>query len=262
MLLDAFGICEEILASKKYASLHRPLVLRICEEEYSKYDNDKERVKAAKNTLHTMYGAFLTAGIYKKAGKLLDQADELDSDKLKKMLHLHISTRERMSCLHEFYGFIFDNIKQPESVMDIGCGFNPFTLQCFPQKPAKYYALDIDSRIADLNNRYFKSLGMPELAKCMDIAADTPDITADAAFLFKLLPLIDRQAKGRSIKLLKETDAQFLVITYPTKSLTGKEKGMQTFYAAAFEETIKGNLFISAKKQIGHELVYIIDKSL
>ena len=257
-LFGALNICEEILTSKKYTSLHRPLVLRICEEEYKKYSNDRDRIKGAKNALHAIYGAFLTSGIYKKANKILDQHNQ--SDWHNKILQLHASTNERIHDLHEFYSFIFENIGPVESILDIGCGFNPFTIPYMPHKPTKYHAIDIDSRTADINNRCFAAMGLPELAACADIIIDTPNITADAAFLFKLLPLIDRQAKGRSAKLLSEVDTKFLVITYPTKSLTGKEKGMQAFYAAAFEEVIGGNLFVSSKRQIGSELVYIIVK--
>ena len=251
-LFGALNICEEILSTKKYASLHRPLVLRVCEDEYKKYTNDRDRIKATKNTLHAIYGAFLSMGIYKKADKFFENHNDV--------LRLHASTRERLHVLPEFYGFIFENIGQADSILDIGCGFNPFSMPYFPTKPKNYHALDIDSRIADLNNRYFESAGLPPLASCVDVALDTPKVTADAAFLFKLLPLIDRQNKGRSANLIREIDARFLVITYPTKSLTGKEKGMKSFYAASFEEVIGGNLLVFAKKQIGDELVYIVSK--
>jgi len=252
-------LCEEIFASKKYAALYRPLVLRICDEEYKKYDNNKDRVKAVKHTLHAMYGAYLnSADIFKKANKLLDVQDP----DIGRLLNLHASTKERMRHLNDFYSFIFESIGVVESVLDIGCGLNPFTLPYFPQKPLKYYAFDIDERIAGLNNRYFEHLCLPALAGCMDISIETPKMTADAAFLFKLLPLIERQSKGRSIRLLREINAKFLIITYPTTSLSGKEKGMKSFYTSAFVQMIASDpdegLFVFAKKQIGNELVYIV----
>ena len=263
-LFGALEICEEILRSKKYATLHRPLVLRICEEEYKKYSNYRDRLKGAKNALHSIYGAYLTNNIFKKAEKLMEViAEERGkiSQSQERLLRLHASTKERMAEMITFYQFIFEVVGEAESIIDIGCGFNPFTIPYYPvPPPSKYYALDIDERMAELNNRYFRSLKIPELAGCIDITTTSPKAKADLAFLFKLLPLIDRQARGRSSKLLREIDAQHLIITYPTKSLTGKEKGMQAFYAAAFEEVIGGNLFITAKKQIGNELVYVVAK--
>ena len=255
--IDASSIYEEIMLSKKYASLYKPLVMRTCEEESRKYNNDKERVKAVKSTLHAMYGAYLSSNGFKKAEKYLDSLSK-DTEQI---LHLHASTKERMRCISDFYKFIFETTGAVKSVLDIGCGFNPFTLPYFPKNGKnvkKYYALDIDERIAELNNRYFKLVGLPALAGCTDIIAETPDESVDVAFLFKILPLIERQAKGRSAKLLREIKAQHIVVSYPTKSLSGKGKGMHTFYAAAFEELLGEDLVVSAKKEIGDELVYVV----
>ena len=270
-LPDVSSIYEAILTSKKYTTLYKPMVLRICQEEYPKYTNDKERIKAVKNTLHAMYGAYSTPDIFKKANKLLDtfSAQQHESQRqeiLAKILQLHASTKERIQNLSVFYDFIFDAMGPIESIIDIGCGFNPFTLPYFRKNTGtlgKYYALDIDHRTSDLNNRYFASLEMSPLAGCVDIAVDTPHTSADVAFLFKLLPLIERQSKGRSAQLLKEIDAKYLIVTYPTKSLSGKKKGMSDFYSAAFEDVmdeIGGSMSISAKQEIGNELIYVIAK--
>lgn len=265
-LFEAVNICEEILTSKKYATLYKPMVLRICEEEYKKHTNDKNRIKAVKNVLHSMYGAYISADSYKKASKLMDnfivERQEVERREiLNNILHLHASTRERMQYLSVFYNYIFDNVGEVKSIVDIGCGFNPLTMSYFPEiGDIKYHALDIDGRIAELNNRYFSAIKMPPLARCVDIITETPDISADVVFLFKVLPLIDRQSKDRSARLIREIDAQYLIITYPTKSLTGKEKGMKSFYAAAFEDVLGGTLSIASKKQIGDELVYVVIK--
>ena len=255
----ATEICEEVLKSKKYNSLHKPLVLRICEEECKNYNNTKERVKAVKGTLHAMYGAYVSDNMFKKANKILEANDKTLPTDVEAVLRLHASTKERVGDLNEFYSFIFETIgvHNINSILDIGCGFNPFTITYHPQPPKKYYALDICERIANLNNNYFKLLEIEGDAGCIDIATSTPQISVDVTFIFKLLPLIERQVKGRSAKLLKEIDTKFFVITYPTKSLTGKEKGMQVFYAQAFEETVGDNMVVLAKKEIGTELVYI-----
>ena len=232
--------------------MYKPLLQRVCEEEYPKYNNHKEAIKAIKDTLHGMFGAYLSVDIFKKASKL-SEASETE-----KILQLHASTKERYKYLADFYKFIFDTTGQADSIIDIGCGFNPFTLSYFPKLPVQYYALDIDTRIAELNNRYFATLGLPPLASCLDATTETPKEYADIAFLFKLLPLIERQSKGRATALLRGINAKHIVVTYPTKSLTGKKKGMTAFYTAAFEEIAKDNFKIHSKEVIGDELIYII----
>ncbi|MCL2421864.1 MAG: Rmt family 16S rRNA (guanine(1405)-N(7))-methyltransferase [Defluviitaleaceae bacterium] len=267
---DIENLCAEIFESKKYATLYKPLVLRICEEEYKKYANKKERIKGVKNTLHAMFGAYFTPDCYKKANKLIEKMNSEGENKdeiLEHLLRLHVSTKERMAYLEKFYHFIFENTGQVKSILDMGCGLNPLTLSYMPNNSeiVEYHAFDIDTRIAELNNRYFAFLGLPALAGCADIAAETPQVAADVAFLFKLLPLIERQAKGRVVQLLKEIDAKHIVVTYPTKSLSGKNKGMRTFYASAFEEMFESlageGLEISAKGEVGDELIYVVRRS-
>ena len=104
------NIYEEIFQSKKYAFLYKPLVMRICEEEYKKYSNNKDRVKGVKNTLHAMYGAYLSADSFKKANKLMDNyfvteehEEKSNQEILEKILCLHASTKERMWYLQNFY---------------------------------------------------------------------------------------------------------------------------------------------------------------
>ena len=262
-LSNAINIREEILSSKKYAALYRPLALRICEEEYEKYNSDKERLKAVKSILHAMYGAYLSSNSFKKTERYLDSFSAGADYGTDQVLYLHASTKERMRSIKDFYGFIFDAVGAVETLLDIGCGFNPFTLPYFPEKGKgikKYYAMDIDERIAELNNRYFELMGLPLLAGCVDIIAETPEKSVDVAFLFKILPLIERQAKGRSAKLLREIDARYIVVSYPTKSLSGKGKGMYAFYAAAFEDLMGEDLCVYAEKEIGDELVYVVVK--
>jgi len=270
------NICEEIFLSKKYVNLYKPLILRVCGEEYKKYPNNKEKIKGVKNVLHAMYGAYFNSDNYKKIDNFLNilvlekqkekDIKKIDQEISEKILCLHTSTKERMWYVSEFYNFIFENIGPIKSVLDIGCGLNPFTLPYIPNNGEilEYHALDIDNRIADLNNRYFISRGMPALAGCSDVAVEMPGISADVVFLFKLLPLIERQAKGRSLQLLKKIDAQYMIVTYPTKSLSGKKKGMRTFYADAFEAMIESiadrDLFISAKGEVGDELIYVVTK--
>jgi 16S rRNA (guanine(1405)-N(7))-methyltransferase len=236
--------------SKKYASLYPPLVERIVREEANE--------KAAKTKLHAIYGAYGTGG-HTKAEKLLD------AGAYREVLNLHASTREREGYIHEFYAHIFNHIGNVRVILDIGCGFNPFTIPFFPKNIEAYHALDICLKTAALNNRLLNKLGMPALADCQDAAIGTPDICADAAFLFKLLPVLEQQKKGRGASLLYEIKSPYIVITYPTRSLSGRNKGMETFYAAAFDAMLaKGPLMdtvtVVDQVVIGNETVIILYK--
>ncbi|MCL2841714.1 MAG: hypothetical protein FWE05_13195 [Defluviitaleaceae bacterium] len=241
---------------KKYAMLYPPLVERIIAEEAGA----KDPIKSAKTRLHQLYGAYVYGNTHKKAVTFLDTND------ITPILSLHASTRERLPTLTEFYQFIIDNTSNIETIMDLGCGFNPFSISLMPsvlrENLKSYYAYDIDMRTRDILNRFFEGLNLPPTANCADLAVETPREKVDLALICKLLPVLESQCYGRGFQLAREINTRFLVITYPLKSLSGREKGMGRHYAASFEKAIAdgllGNYTLISEARIGNELVYIL----
>ncbi|MCL2099551.1 MAG: Rmt family 16S rRNA (guanine(1405)-N(7))-methyltransferase [Oscillospiraceae bacterium] len=260
--MTAGDVYEKIIVSKKYSSLYKPLIMRVCEEECFKYKKDKDKIKAVKNKLHMIYGAFVTEECHKKAEKIIKSAD---FDILKhsvEIMKFHTSSNERVSSINEFYRFIFGVIGETDSIIDIGCGFNPFSIPYMPVKITRYYALDIDCRTTELLNFYFRILNLPRFASGADIVSGDQPLKAgtDAAFIFKMLPVLEAQAEGRGFGLIAELDVKYAVVTYPVMSLCGKKKGMEKNYAEIFEAGLYGGLKIIEKKVIGGELIYVIKK--
>lgn len=259
---DIDKIYGEIMLSKKYSNLYSPLIMRICKEEYAKYKKDKDRIKSVKNKLHIIYGAFSSDECQKKALAIMNPGNSDIKNISEEIMQFHASTNERLNSLDEFYGFIFDTVGKIESVLDIGCGFNPFSIPLMPAYIKKYYAYDIDYRTVALLNHYFSLLNLPQLANNIDIITETPKDIVDVAFLFKLIPVIEIQSSGRGFKLLHEINAEYIVMTYPVKSLCGKNKGMEINYTKSFEKGIAGSFKIIGQKIIGSELIYIIKKAV
>jgi len=115
----------------KYDNLYPPLVERIY--------NEATDIKSAKKRLHQLYGAYNSANIHKKAEKILysERFSECESPESEafKIMRLHASTKERLPHISEFYQFITDHTGNPETILDLGCGFNPFSLHFMPKKP-------------------------------------------------------------------------------------------------------------------------------
>lgn len=243
--------------SAKYDMLYPPLIERILAEEFGK----KDPKKAAKTRLHQMFGAYLCGNAHKKAARLLKDAPTL--------LSLHASTKERLPHFENFYEFIATQVCVSGGVKiisDLGCGFNPFALPLMPavltENLAEYHAWDIDIRTRDLLNVYFAEMLLPQSAKCADLAVETPCEASDVTFMLKLIPVLEAQIAGRGFALANAQNTQFLVVTYPTKSLGGREKGMEKNYAAAFENAYASgglsNFRLIANEKIGNELVYVL----
>lgn len=264
IILTPEQIVSEITESKKYSFLSPELILRIVTEEYTKYKKDKDRIKSSKNKLHLIYGAFQTDNCHEIANQLLDEYiknPDIDLKYLSRsIMELHSSTKERINILEEFYGYIFDILPGTESISDIGCGYNPFCLPWMPMQIRRYYAYDIDNKTSEIINRFFSLLNLPQTSFVKDSAVYTPTEATDTSFLFKLIPLIENQKKGRGFEILEKLNAKKIVITYPTKTLCGRNKGMEKNYSSVFESKIPSGFDIIDRKVIGNELIYIISK--
>ena len=279
--------------TKKYAAVYPPLVERLLTEEGHRKGHRKgpDRIKAVKTKLHQLYGAYTQDNAHKKAAAIIRKLEEQGTDleqsdgaaTAKSLLALHASTKERLPFYAEFYDFILQHTGPVESVLDIGCGYNPFSIpliqaasasnsQCIaagqPTGPAvaklqAYYAYDIDTRVADLLNRFFAYMQLPQLARCADLAVHIPTEPADIALMCKLLPVLEAQSPGRGFRLARELNVRHLAITYPLKSLGGREKGMARHYSAAFEKALAegelGKFAPVAQQQIGPEMLYLLE---
>ncbi|ELY7157628.1 16S rRNA (guanine(1405)-N(7))-methyltransferase ArmA, partial [Klebsiella pneumoniae] len=80
--------------------------------------------------------------------------------------------------------------------------------------------------------------------------------TYDVVFLLKMLPVL-KQQDVNILDFLQLFHTQNFVISFPIKSLSGKEKGMEENYQLWFESFTKGWIKILDSKVIGNELVYI-----
>jgi len=111
-------------------------------------------------------------------------------------------------------------------------------------------------------HNFFTQQNLPPAAVCADLIIETPAEKVDLVLMCKLLPVLESQQQGRGFELARQLNAKILVITYPLKSLGGREKGMGKNYAAQFEkaqaEGALGPHKIIDSMEIGNELVYVV----
>lgn len=251
-------LIEQILQSRKYASVDEKLVRRVAAEQSARYAKEKDRLKAAKNCLHQIHGAYADCGM-----KELLQLASLDAmpGREREFLIRHASTRERLPVARELYAYIFSAFGGAQSVLDLGCGLNPLFLPLMGEKIARYCALDVDTDAARLLNLYFAQKGLPQDAGVEDLIQKTPETEADLAFLMKLLPVLEQQKKGRSRELLLQLRTDAAAVSFPLRSLGGRSKGMEQNYSAFFEGILDGTGFTVLDRCVfAGELVYLIKR--
>ena len=258
---DAAALAAKIKASPKYAGIAQETVLRVCEEYLPRYKSEKDAVKAVKRRLHTIHGAFFPEGSQKRAMALIEDGS-LDGRELSlKLMALHPSTRERLPFIGRFYAVLAPYLKEARSVWDIGCGFHPCALP-FMGLPegVLYRAGDIDQETVAVADAFLTRLSVRHEARMLDATLTVPTEKADAAFLFKLLPLLMQRDRGAVPKLLASLPADILVVTFPVRSLSGRDKNMEAFYGEQFESGLPVGLSILKKETVGTELVYVVSR--
>lgn len=243
------------MKSKKYNTINEDLINRIIDEEIIKFKNNKLCIKSVKNKLHQIHEAFLSSESNSKVKRLLEE------NKCDDILLLHTSTLERKPFYEKFYKNIFSVTGIPDSIIDIACGYNPFSIKYMNlSKDFRYYAYDINEETSNLLNDFFKVNNYNGVSKTIDLARNTPKDKCDIALVLKFLPLVEQQNNKYSLNLLQELNANYIIVSFPTKTLTGRNVGMLNNYTVRFKELIKKNFIILDEITFYNELVFIIRK--
>jgi 16S rRNA (guanine(1405)-N(7))-methyltransferase len=268
-MINRDAVFQKLKESKKYKYLCDDTLYRISGWAVERFE-PKKAVKAAKNKLHQVYGAYFEKmNIYKIQKRLNGLSKNSDTETLKatakEILKYHTSTSERIPFMKQFYIDLFKRIGKPRRVLDFCCGLNPFAVQWMELEPeAEYTAFDIDTRLISVINTFFSYLNRPYRASCTDVLVSIPGIEADVVFLLKTLPCLEQQEKGVSEKIIKTLNlkSKYIVISFPSESLTGKDKGMETYYNQ-FILGILERLSLSMdyfKLEYSNEMFYVVIK--
>lgn len=260
--MTAEQLADEVLASRKYAHVDRATALSLCEDALRRYAKRQDAVKAVKRQLHIIHESFLIPGGFAKANALLEAFEGGAGDRAlaADLLALHASTKERLPFMEAFYRFVSENTGQASSILDVGCGLHPFALPWMGVADGvRYRAFDISGHIAALLTLYFAKTGVANAsAQTRSAILQPPEETADLAYVLKLLPVLEQQEKGAAALLLARLRARNIVVSFPTKSLSGRERGMGTNYAAFMQTIVPAHCDIASQLVVGHELVYIL----
>ncbi len=256
---EAAELAAQIKASFKHACLSDETVLRIVLAYLPRYKSRKEVVKAVKTQLHIIHGAFFPDKCHERALELIKNSTCTDRELSLMLMELHPSTRERLPSLQAFYALLSPYTREAKTVLDIGCGFHPCAFPFMDMGAGVMYrAGDIDHDTVNVVQAFFQRLNVNCDVRIMDAAVTAPTEEADVAFLFKLAPVLEQQKKGLAYRLMEGLRAKAVVVTFPIRSLSGREKDMEKFYGSQFELNLPAGFSIVRRETVGTELVYIV----
>jgi 16S rRNA (guanine(1405)-N(7))-methyltransferase len=226
--------------SAKYREIAPDLVAAIGAHELRAYGNLKEAIKATKNTLHQVYGAFFAAPPRYAAWldaltEAKDRGPEPWRDACLDVMSNHSSTRERAPTLARFYPECLAGLPPIHSVLDLGCGLNPLSLPWMGlPSDVLYSCCDINADLVNFLNRYFALAGIHGKAEVRDLTSNPPGQPVDLVLALKLLPTLETLERGAGAALLRTVRAKHLLVSFAERSLGGRRSGLGRGHGEAF----------------------------
>jgi 16S rRNA (guanine(1405)-N(7))-methyltransferase len=256
-------IVAAVLDSAKYRQIEPALVRALARRELANGARPKDAVKAVKNKLHQVAGAYQGEPLRSEAWleavrRAVAQGDDL-RPLCRDAMARHASTRERLPILDDFYRQLFDGLPPPRSLLDLACGLNPLALPWMNLPPGcVYYACDIYADQAALLDGWFTAAGQAGEAFQCDLLAGPPSRAADVALLLKAIPCLQQMARDIGRRLFDAIDAPVLIVSYPVHSLGGHKHAMPDHYAAEFARLLEGRPWRVETFRFATELAYRI----
>ena len=254
-------IIEEILNSKKYNCISIDTIKRICKEESLKFKKEKDVLKSVKTKLHIITDSYFSAEEIKTAYKILNEDCEI-KERCQKLLECHTSSKERLGHITQLYEDIFCAINEKvEKVCDIACGLNPLFFLTCDDYNFKIEASDIHDFCIDIIKTCYQQANKNIVANCKDILCEVPNGEYDLTIMFKLVPLLEQQKKGKFAEIIEKINSKYFVVSFPTKTLTGKNVGMVNYYKDFFNDYIeKSQNQLLFFKEYSNEIVFLFKK--
>ena len=273
---DLDKLVTAVSQSTKYENVSPELIRRVGADELAKRRSYKEALKATKNKLHQVGGAYQDSKIdYDKVLALLEISSrglvlsgvevdaEAQRESLIEVMRLHTSTRERLWILDDFYADVLACLPPIESVMDIACGLNPLARSWMRLgENGTYLAYDIYADMMQFLGDYFALAGIPGKAEVRDVVDAPPTEPVDLVLLLKTLPVLTQIDKTAVPRLLDSLQAKYLLISFPSKSLGGRSKGMVQNYEAQFESWIEGRSWTVNRFEFDNELAFLVETKI
>ncbi|HEY7358121.1 MAG TPA: hypothetical protein VH590_16690 [Ktedonobacterales bacterium] len=259
-------LVQAVLASPRYHGISVELVRDVGARELAKRRKLSEAIKATKSKLHQIGGAYLGGRDYAAWLAALTRASEAGGAPALKaacrqVMSYHASTRERLPILEQFYASALADVPPARVVLDLACGLNPLAIPWIPlAEDVEYYAYDVYEDMADFLNGFLALAQIRGHAEARDVLSQCPAQRADLALLLKALPCLEQLEAGASLRLLEQVNADHLLVSFPARSLGGKQKGMAQNYEARFRQLVAGRAWAIKRFEFATEIAFLITK--
>lgn len=259
------AVIDAIKQSKKYRDTSEQTIRDLAVTALQQHKKPKAAIKAVRKRLHSIMAPYLGDPDYEAMSIAFTAAFAQNDRQAIEMLclealHDHLSTRERLPIMAEFYQQIWAVTGKPQAIMDIACALNPlaFLWMDLPST-VKFYAYDIHKPRVQFINHFFSLLGVAPLAKVQDVALEAIRERADVALFLKEMPRFARNYHGKERPLLESINADWLVLSFPTISTHGG-RNLTSRYRDFMMQLVDGNGWPVTELMFEGEMVFCIKK--
>jgi 16S rRNA (guanine(1405)-N(7))-methyltransferase len=250
-----------VLSSPKHGRICAEFVRRVGAEELPKRHNLKDAIKATKNKLHQVGGAYFEGSL--PYARWLDWLREADDRRAicREVMRAHASTAERLTILDEFYATLLAGLPPVRSVLDVACGLNPLAIPWMNLPPgAAYYAYDIYEDMIDFIGDFMALIGVEGHAQARDVMQFVLPGKVDLALILKTIPCLEQVDKAAGRHLLDGVNAEHMIVSFPVRSLGGHDRGMSATYEAHLRDLLAGKAWPVDRYEFETELAFVIHK--
>lgn len=262
-------ILKEIKQSKKYKTISEGVISEEIERyirknpRYELY-KDKKILGEIKSELHKIHGSFQKSSRRKRKKYFEELKEDIENKSaIKKILLTNISTKERIGDYEDIYKKIFEITGKPNSILDFGCGLNPFSFVFMNLEKIKYYAYDIDEEDIFLIKEYFHEMKekISGKAEIMDLSSASEEEIkklpkSDVCFMFKLVDILDKKGHKQSERIIKNINSNYIIVSFSKKTIAGKR--MNFPYRGWIERMLERIGFEFKKIDFENEVFYVI----
>lgn len=255
-------LVDAVLASRKYKSISQDFIKSLGSQKLAKHHTLKEAIKATRNKLHQVGGAYLDGETYYPSWLIelrrAPEQEQLRQACMRIMTH-HTSTRERLPLLEQFYATLLADLPPINSVIDIASGLHPLAIPWMPlAEHAQYYAYDMYRDMTDFLDEFLTIIHLQGHAQACDVIQSCPTHKVDVAFMLKTIPCLEQVDRSAGLRLLETINADYVIVSFPVHSLGGRKKAMAANYEAHFRELVAHKPWAIERFEFASELVFRI----
>jgi 16S rRNA (guanine(1405)-N(7))-methyltransferase len=221
------AVVERLRAAPKYCSIHQDTLIDIVRRESAHAGRARELERLARLKLHKVVASYLLSTRPDRVLRGMDDAlaggDAAVRDWCRTMLASHVSTAERLADLELLYPAIIELTGGMESIADLACALNPFTLPWLRAvTDATYTGYDINLSYVQLATQFLGWADANASVQHREILVRPAEIRADVALLLKTYHCIEDRQPGAALRLVEEVSADQVVVSFPVRTMSGR----------------------------------------